>query len=78
VGYEFNNLNITSGNSQTFALDSGMQGGYENINIIVIYGDPYSPSNSISTRVNFYKGKTRTITLEGCIDYEGCDGHYLE
>lgn len=78
VGYEFNNLNIGSGDSQTFSLDNGMQGGYENLNIKVIYGNPYRPSNSISTKVNFYKGKIRTITLEGCIDYEGCHGHYLE
>jgi len=73
VGYEFN---IASGDSQTYALDSGMQGGYENI--IVIYGNLYYSSNSVSTKVNFYKGKVRTITLEGCTDYEGYDVRYLQ
>ena len=78
VGYEFNNLNITSGNSQTFALDKGMAGGYENINITVSYRTPYVPSNSISTSINFNKGEITTIMLKGCISYEGCDGYYLE
>ncbi|WP_406672469.1 hypothetical protein [Natronospira sp.] len=78
VGYEFNNLNITSDNSQTFALDSGMPGGYENINIIVSYRTSTTPTNSRNTTVNFKYGEITTITLKGCISYEGCDGHFLE
>jgi len=75
VGYEFNNLLITIGNSQTFSLDKGMSGGYSNINIKVTYG---TPSGSINTNANFTKGAITTITLKGCISYEGCTGYYLE
>ena len=58
VGYEFLNLNITPGNSQTFILKNGMPGGYNNINVTVGYY-PYF----ISNKFNFSNGKTTTITL---------------
>jgi len=35
VGYEFANLNIAIDDSQTFTLDKGMPGGYDDININV-------------------------------------------
>ena len=75
VGYEFNNLSITIGGSQTFVLDKGMPGGFSDINIKVSFG---TPSGSVSTKVNFNKGAITTITLKGCITYEGCKGFYLE
>ena len=78
VNYEFNNLNITSGNSQSFTLDNGMPGGLENINITVSYRTSTTPSNSKSKAVNFEKGKTTALTLKGCISYEGCNGYTLE
>lgn len=59
VGYEFNNLLISPGNSQTFTLMQGMPGGYNNINVTVNYG------GSISNKFNFNNGKTTTITLKG-------------
>jgi len=74
VGYEFNNLLISSGSSQTFTLDKGMSGGYYDINVIVSFGPP---SRSSSAKINFNKDKTTIITLKGCISYEGCKGHYL-
>ena len=77
VVYEFNNLSSTSGDSQIFALDSGMPGGYEDINITASYArGPQKGSKSIE--VNFNNGETTTITLKGCISYEGCNGFYLE
>jgi len=78
VNYEFNNLNITSGNSKTFTLDNGMPSGLENINIIVTYKKSTTPSNSKSKTVTFENGKTTILTLKGCIDYEGCNGYTLD
>ena len=75
VGYEFNNLSIAVGDSQTFALDKGMPGGYSNINVTVSYSTPYGDK---SIKVNFSDGATTTITLKGCTGAEGCDGLYLE
>ena len=78
VGYEFTNLAIgTNGGSQTFILDKGMSDGYNDINVVVQYG----PAGSIWTstkKVNFNEGRTTTITLKGCISYEGCMGYHLE
>jgi len=76
VGYEFNNLNITEGSSQTFDLDSGMPGGYEDVNINVRLSGPQIVLKNI--QVNFNKGDTTTITMKGCISFEGCNGFYLE
>jgi len=78
VGYEFNNLNITSGNSQTFILQNGMPGGYENVNVIVSYKTSNIPSNSKNKTVNFTNGQTTMITLQGCISFEGCTGYSLQ
>ncbi len=76
VGYEFANLNIKEGSSQTFDLDSGMPGGYEDVNINVRLSGPQIVLKNI--QVNFNKGETTTITMKGCISYEGCNGFYLE
>ena len=58
VGYEFNNLNITTGDSQTFILDQGMPAGYEEINVDVAYmAGPYN-SRWGNIKVNFTKGET--------------------
>jgi hypothetical protein len=61
VGYEFNNLNITAGNSQTFALMNGMLGGYNNINIVIIYDSGHYLNKNFS----FLNGNTTTVTLKG-------------
>ncbi len=78
VDYEFTNLAIgTNGGSQTFILDKGMSGGYNDINVVVQYG----PAGSIwtsSKKVNFNNGSTTTIKLQGYISYEGCTGYHLE
>ena len=70
VGYEFNNLDITTGNSQTFILEQGMPAGYEDINVDIEYmAGPYNPRLG-SIKVNFIKGETTTITLKkGFSDY---------
>ena len=74
VGYEFTNLDIKEGDSQSFALDNGMQGGYSDINIIV----EYNRFQTINKKINFINGQITTITLKGCVSYEGCKGIYLE
>ena len=76
VGYEFNYLNIPVGSSQTFALDRGMPGGYNDIYIIV--SSFYGTSRTDNTKVNFVKGEKTTITMKGCTGAEGCEGIYLE
>ena len=79
VGYEFNNLNIEPyGDSQTFVLDEGMSGGYEDINVTVRYIRYSGVGSSASIKVDFNKGDTTTITLTGCSGAEGCPGIYLE
>jgi len=60
VGYDFQTLNITKGSSQTFVLDKGMPGGYNNIKVTV-YASPYYPSGT----ANFTDGATTTLTLKG-------------
>lgn len=79
IGYEFDNLNIEpNGNSQTFLLDKGMSGGYEDINIIVRYIRYSGISASAKIKVDFNESKTTTITLTGCSGAEGCPGIYLD
>ena len=53
-----------------------MQGGYSDINVTVSY--KYGSSGFTSTKVNFNDGETTTVTLKGCISFEGCQGFYLE
>jgi len=77
VGYEFYTLNIESSDSQTFILEDGMPGGYDDINVTVNYKRGNS-TGSKSIQVNFTDGDTTTVTLKGCISFEGCNGFYLE
>jgi len=63
VGYEFKNLNIVSGNSQTFALDRGMPGGYNNVNVSVTCHRPPYVGITNSNSFNFSDGVTTTVTL---------------
>lgn len=79
IGYKFENLNIEPfGDSQTFVLDKGMSGGYENINVTVSYIRYQGVGASASINVDFTKGETTSITLTGCDGAEGCSGIYLE
>jgi hypothetical protein len=64
VGYEFKNLNITTGSSQTFVLDKGMPAGYNNIYVTVShYGIGQTRTTSIY--INFKDGEVTSITLKG-------------
>lgn len=78
VGYEFTNLNIEPGSSQIFILDKGMPSGYEDIYVTVGYKRYANVGGHKSITVDFFKGKTTTITLKGCEGTEGCRGFYLE
>ena len=79
VGYEFDNLNISpNGDSQTFTLNAGMPGGFEDINIEVVYIRYSGVFGTASIEVDFEIGQTTTITLTGCSGAEGCPGIYLE
>lgn len=77
VGYEFSNLNIIPGTSQTFVLDNGMPGGYDDINIVVTYQEPGTRGYP-TIKVDFNDDETTTVTLKGCRGMEGCPGIYLE
>jgi hypothetical protein len=59
VGYEFRNISITNGNSQTFSLSNGMPGGFNDIIVSVGGWGTYS------TRANFTNGRTTTVILRG-------------
>ena len=79
VGYQFSNLNIEyNGDSQTFVLDKGMSGGYEDIYVKVNYWRYSGHGTFVDIKVNFVKGETTTITLKGTSGCEGCPGIYLE
>jgi len=79
VGYQFSNLNIEPfGDSQTFVLDKGMSGGFENIYVKVTYLRYSSVYGFADIKVDFKKGGTTTIVLKGCDIAEGCPGIYLE
>ena len=78
LGYEFTTLDIANGSSQTFTLDKGMSGGYEDINVIVGYRRYTSNGGHPNIKVDFYDGEITTITVKGCSGAEGCPGIYLE
>jgi len=77
VNYEFNNLEIDEGDTQTFTLDDGMPGGYDNINVIVNYRRANRPF-SLNIDKDFVDGDTTIVRMKGCISAEGCDSLELE
>lgn len=79
VGYTFDNLDIRPfGESQSFILDKGMPGGYENINVTVRYIRYRGVDASRSLKIDFSDSQTTSIKLTGCDSAEGCPGIYLE
>jgi len=78
VGYEFSNLNITKGNSQSFVLDKGMPANLNNINVIATYKTTATPANSVNTNGNFIIGDTSRFVFKGCVTFGGCPGFSLE
>ncbi|MFN8259264.1 MAG: hypothetical protein U0W24_26485 [Bacteroidales bacterium] len=78
IGYEFDNLNIEpNGDSQSFILDKGMPGGFEEINVTIRYIRFSGVITTASIKVDFKGGETTKIILTGC-DVGGCSGIYLE
>ena len=77
AGYDFENLMIPIGDTQTFVLDKGMPEGYEEIEVEISFGTIGMDFSAVKA-INFEKGKTRTIILKGCEIAEGCNGFYLE
>jgi len=79
-GYEFTNLNIVEGSSQTFELKYGIyQNGYGQdgvTNINVRLSGPEKVSENIE--VHFNLSETVIITMKGCLSLDGCNGFYLE
>lgn len=67
VGYEFSNLNIEFGSSQTFSLEEGMSGGYTNINVDISF---YCGARSwgASESVDFNDEDETTINFLHCYD----------
>ena len=78
VGYTLGSLSIAPGSSQTFVLDKGMSGGYEDININVRFRAQNTSYGTESISVSFSVGKTKTIKLKGCHGANACTGFYLE
>ena len=77
VGYEFNNLSIAKGNSQSFTLTEGMPAGYNDINVVVKYY-AVGQNRSSSIKINFTNGQTSSVTLRGSISGEGSKNFYME
>ena len=69
LNYNFETLNIPSGGEQTFALDNGMPGGLENIQVMVHLSGAQIINRYID--VDFVNGETVTITSTG-----GCGNSY--
>lgn len=78
LNYDFTNLNIEIGDSQTFRLDAGMPGGHENINIIVAWSRSIYQGGTVNSSFDFVDGENTTIIFDGCISYSGCEGFYIE
>ena len=74
LNYDFELLNIPSGGEQTFALDNGMPGGLENIQVKVHLSG--AQIINLYTDVDFVNGETVTITATGC-DGEGSEPYDL-
>ena len=70
VGYKFETLSIGLGESKTFVLDKGLNGGYDNVNVSFSWtcgGRGWSGN----TTINFLDGQTNRIAL---IDTFGNNG----
>ena len=63
VGYEFLNLNITSGSSRTFTLSGGINGGISNVNVDMRVLCDNTVSYTKSMSVNFKNGENTTIRI---------------
>ena len=63
VNYDFSPLGIQGGKSQTFILDKGMPGGYENILIEITFGNPRQTAYYPRIYKNFEDGKTTLIQI---------------
>ena len=67
VGYKFSSLNIGLGESKTFQLSSGLNGGMNDVNVSFSYscgGRGWSGNTSL----DFNKGKTTGLTLVDTFD----------
>lgn len=66
VGYTFSNIDIAkNGGTKTFELNNGIAGGYNDVNVTVIYGLSQSATWNASNTYNFADGKTTAVTLNG-------------
>jgi hypothetical protein len=75
VGYNFSDLNILFGQSQTFSLDDGFVGGTSNININVNFR--CGPNGwAMSDSVNFNEGSETLVEFIQCS--EGGSGYCRE
>ena len=65
VGYDFDNISIGYGESRTFTLDNGINGGWNNVNVD-IYHRCGSRGWSDSVSKDFTEGENTTITIIDC------------
>ena len=64
VNYDFSPLGIQGGQSQTFILNKGMPGGYDNILISVTFGSPGRIQSYFRTYKNFQDGTTTIVRIK--------------
>ena len=74
LNYEFYNLNIASGDEQTFVLDNGMPGGLDDILVKVRLSG--MQIINLTANVDFINGVAVTLTATGC-GAEGGDPYGL-
>lgn len=63
LNYSFTPIEIKKGESQTFVLDKGMPGGYNDILVKISYGEDGHTFSSYKIKKNFANGSTTTIRL---------------
>ena len=64
VNYDFTPLGIKGGQSQTFVLDRGMPGGYDNILISITFGVPGQAQRYYRIYKSFQNGTTTIVRIK--------------
>ena len=74
TGYQFNDLDIKTGESNQFVLVNSMPEGYKDVTVTLFIKSATS-SFSLSEKVNFIAGRVTKITVSGC---QKCGGYRIE
>ncbi len=66
--YTFDNLQIDGGSRRTFVLSDGIPSGSLDIAVIISYNCSGRDMTADNVRVDFYDGKTTTISINSTLD----------